>query len=135
MKLFVADDVGDAVRAEAARVFQIIIDKIEAVKTPPKITWVKPAAWHMTLRFIGEENGAAVPELCERLAPPVAMTPFEVEWRGVGAFPSPRHPHALAEGDLRRWPVGRARWWTGSLSIAASCPTGGRTILIWSVRH
>ena len=94
-RVFVAIDVGDAVRAEAARVIQVITNKIDAVKTPPKITWVKPAALHVTLRFIGEVDEAALPALCQQLAPPFAMAPFEVEWRGVGAFPSSRHPRAL----------------------------------------
>ncbi len=95
MRLFVAVDVGDAVRAEAARVIQAISDRIAAVRTPPKITWVKPAALHVTLRFIGEVDDAAVPSLCERLAPPFALAPFAVEWRGLGAFPSARQPRAL----------------------------------------
>ena len=95
MRLFVAVDVGDAVRAEAARVIQAITNQIEAAKTPPRITWVKPAALHVTIRFIGEVEEAAVPELCERLAPPLAMAPFDVTWRGIGTFPSSRHPRAL----------------------------------------
>ena len=94
-RVFVAIDVGAAVRTEAARVIQVITNKIDAVKTPPKITWVKPAALHVTLRFIGEVAEAALPALCQQLAPPFAMAPFEVEWRGVGTFPSPRHPRAL----------------------------------------
>jgi 2'-5' RNA ligase len=95
MRTFLAIDVGDAVRAEAARVIQALSVKIEAVTTPPKVVWVKPAALHLTLRFIGEIDEAAVPDLCERLAPPIAMAPFDVEWRGIGAFPSTRHPRSL----------------------------------------
>lgn len=95
MRVFVAIDVGDVVRAEAARVIQAISAKVEAVKTPPKITWVKPEGLHLTLRFIGEVADEEVPALCERLAPPVAMAPFEVEWRGLGVFPSARQPRAL----------------------------------------
>lgn len=95
MRLFAAIDVGEAVRAEAARVIKVISDRIEAVATPPKVTWVKPAALHVTVRFIGEVADAEVPALCERMAPPVQMAPFELEWRGVGAFPSPRQPRAL----------------------------------------
>jgi 2'-5' RNA ligase len=95
MRVFVAIDVGDAVRAEAARVIRVISEKVEAAKAPPKITWVKPAALHVTLRFIGEVDDASVPALCEQLAPPIAMPPFEVTWRGLGAFPSPRNPRAL----------------------------------------
>ena len=94
-RVFVAIDVGDAVRAEAARVIQVITNKIDAVKTPPKVTWVKPSALHVTLRFIGEVDEAVLPALCQQLAPPFEMAPFEVEWRGIGAFPSPRHPRAL----------------------------------------
>jgi RNA 2',3'-cyclic 3'-phosphodiesterase len=98
MRVFVAIDVGDAVRAEAARVIQVISDNIEAAKTPPRITWVKPAALHVTLRFIGEVDDAAVPALCAQLAAPIEMAPFDVSWRGVGAFPSPRNPRALWMG-------------------------------------
>ncbi len=94
-RVFVAVDVGDAVRAEAARVIQAISGRIEAVKTPPKVIWVKPQALHVTIRFIGEIDEAALPGLCQRLSGPIAMPPFEVEWRGLGAFPSPRHPRAL----------------------------------------
>lgn len=94
-RVFVAIDVGDAVRAEAARVIQVITNRLDAVKTPPKITWVRPTALHVTLRFIGEVDEAALPALCQQLAPPFEMAPFEVEWRGIGAFPSPRHPRAL----------------------------------------
>jgi 2'-5' RNA ligase len=94
-RVFVAIDVGAAVRTEAARVIEVITNKIDALKTPPKITWIKPAALHVTLRFIGEVDEAVLPALCQQLAPPFAMAPFEVEWRGVGTFPSPRHPRAL----------------------------------------
>lgn len=94
-RVFVAIDVGDEVRAEAARVIQVITNRLDAVKTPPKITWVKPTALHVTLRFIGEVDEAALPALCQQLAPPFEMAPFVVEWRGLGAFPSPRHPRAL----------------------------------------
>lgn len=94
-RVFVAVDVGDAVRAEAARVIQAISGKLDAMKTPPKVTWVKPAALHVTLRFIGEVDEAALPDLCARLKGPIPIPPFEVEWRGLGAFPSARHPRAL----------------------------------------
>jgi 2'-5' RNA ligase len=95
MRLFVAIDVGDALRAEAARVIRAIGDRIEAAKSPPKIAWVKPAALHVTLKFLGEVDEADLPGVRARLQPPLALAPFEVEWRGIGAFPSARHPRAL----------------------------------------
>jgi len=69
-EVFVGVDVGDAVRAEASRVIQAISGRIEAVEVPPKVTWVKPEALHVTLRFIGEVDEAMLPDLCARLAAP-----------------------------------------------------------------
>lgn len=100
-RLFIAIDVGDAVRAEVTRVIAQLGGKLEAVKTPPKVTWVKPAALHMTLRFLGETEDAEAARVVEALTPPIAVAPFDVEWRGLGAFPSQRHPRALWMGVVR----------------------------------
>ncbi|OFW43091.1 MAG: 2'-5' RNA ligase [Acidobacteria bacterium RIFCSPLOWO2_12_FULL_67_14b] len=100
-RLFVAIDVGDAVRAEVARVVAEIGAKLEAAKRPPKVTWVKPAALHITLKFLGETSAEEAARVCELLAPPFRTEPFEIEWRGIGAFPSPRHPRALWMGVIR----------------------------------
>jgi 2'-5' RNA ligase len=95
MRVFVAVDVGDAVRREVTRVVTTLTGKLEAVKTPPKVAWVKPNALHVTVRFIGEIEQPEVERLQELLAPPIAIAPFELEWRGVGTFPSNKHPRAL----------------------------------------
>jgi 2'-5' RNA ligase len=100
MKLFVAVDVGETVRREVTRVVTTLTGKLEAAKTPPKVTWVKPAALHVTIRFLGEVEEREVERLLDLLAPPIAMTPFELEWRGVGAFPSNKHPRALWLGVI-----------------------------------
>jgi len=94
-RVFVAVDVGDAVRREVMRVVSVLTGKLEAVKTPPKVVWVKPAALHVTIRFIGEVEAAEVERLRELLAPPIAVAPFEITWRGIGAFPSAKNPRAL----------------------------------------
>src|SRR4029079_13960772 len=44
---------------------------------------------------IGEIEQPEVERLQELLAPPNAIPPFELEWRGVGTFPSNKHPRAL----------------------------------------
>jgi 2'-5' RNA ligase len=100
-RLFVAIDVGDAVRAEVTRVVAEISGKLEAVKTPPKVTWVKPATLHVTFRFLGEIDEVEASRLCDVLAPPIPVPPFDIEWRGLGAFPSARHPRALWMGVIR----------------------------------
>jgi RNA 2',3'-cyclic 3'-phosphodiesterase len=101
MRVFVAVDVGDEVRREVTRVIASLTGKLEAVKKPPKITWVKPAALHVTIRFIGDIEQPEVERLQELLKPSIAIEPFELEWRGIGTFPSPRHPRALWLGVVR----------------------------------
>lgn len=100
-RLFIAIDVGDAVRADVTRVIAELGAKLEAVKTPPKVTWVKPAALHLTLRFLGETDDAEAARVRHALTPAIAIPPFDVEWRGLGAFPSPRQPRALWMGVIR----------------------------------
>ena len=110
MRVFVAVDVGDAVRREVTRVVSTLTGKLEAVKTPPKVVWVKPAALHVTVRFLGEIEPADVERLQEVLAPPIPIAPFEIEWRGIGTFPSNKHPRALWIGVVeRRRAAGAAR--------------------------
>jgi 2'-5' RNA ligase len=99
-RVFVAVDIGDDVRREVTRVVNTLTGKLEAVKTPPKVVWVKPAALHVTIRFIGEVEAPEVERLQELLAPPIAVAPFELSWRGVGTFPSAKHPRALWLGVI-----------------------------------
>jgi 2'-5' RNA ligase len=101
MRVFVAVDVGDAVRREVTRVVATLTGKLEATKTPPKVVWVKPAALHVTIKFIGEIDEAEAERLQALLAPPMAIAPFALEWRGIGTFPSNKHPRALWLGVAR----------------------------------
>ena len=100
MRVFVAVDIGDAMRREAQRVIAALTMRLEQVKEPPKVVWVKPAALHVTIRFLGEVDEAEVERLTPVLAPPIPIAPFDVSWRGIGAFPSPRHPRALWLGVI-----------------------------------
>lgn len=100
-RLFVAIDVGDAVRTEVTRVIAEISATLEAAKHPPKVAWVKPAALHVTLKFLGEVDAVEAARVRDLLAAPILIPPFEIEWRGIGVFPSVRHPRALWMGVIR----------------------------------
>ena len=95
MRLFVAVDVGDAVRDEVGRVVSLMNEAVAAANVPPRVTWVARVAVHLTLSFLGEVAEPDVVDLLKRLADPMKVEPFEVEWHGLGAFPSPRHPRTL----------------------------------------
>ena len=99
-RVFVAVDAGEAVRREVTRVVAALTGKLEAAKTPPKVVWVRPAALHVTIRFIGEVEPAEVERLQELLAPPIPIAPFELQWRGVGTFPNNKQPRALWLGVI-----------------------------------
>jgi 2'-5' RNA ligase len=103
-RLFVAVDVGDTVRREASRVIAMLTGKLEAVKKPPKVTWVKPAGMHVTIKFLGEVDEADVGRLHTLMAPPMAIAPFEILWRGIGTFPHSKHPRALWLGVINGGP-------------------------------
>ena len=90
-----AVDVGEAVRREAARVIAALTGRLEAVKKPPKVTWVKPSAMHVTIKFIGEVEPDRADTLAALLEPPFRIKPFDVQWRGIGTFPNNKHPRAL----------------------------------------
>lgn len=95
MRVFIAVDVGDAVRREVTRVVTTLTGKLEAVKTPPKLVWVKPSALHVTIKFLGEIEQPEVERIQALLMPPIPISPFEIAWRGIGTFPNNKHPRAL----------------------------------------
>lgn len=99
-RLFVGVDIGDAMRREAQRVISALTVKLEQVKEPPKVAWVRPEALHVTIRFLGEVDEPDVERLMGLIAPPIRIAPFEVSWRGIGAFPSNRNPRALWLGVI-----------------------------------
>ena len=88
--------------------------KLEAAKTPPKVVWVKPAALHVTIKFLGEVEPDEVERLKPLLAPPIAVAPFEIAWRGIGTFPNNHHPRAL---------------WLGVINGAAQLAAGNAELL------
>lgn len=100
MRVFVAVDIGDDVRREVTRVVTTLTAKLEAVKKPPKVAWVRPNALHVTIKFLGEREDADVERIKSLLAPPIPVAPFQLDWRGIGTFPSHRHPRALWLGVI-----------------------------------
>lgn len=96
MRLFAAVDVGDEVRTVAAAARHLIEARLSRIhEHAPRIVWVKPEGLHLTLRFFGEQPDDRVPDIVSGIERPFDQPPFAVEWRGLGAYPSPRQPRAL----------------------------------------
>lgn len=60
----------------------------------PGARWLARENYHLTLRFLGDVDEAAVPVLTEALAR-VTMRPLRVELDAVGVFPSLRRPRVF----------------------------------------
>jgi 2'-5' RNA ligase len=87
-----------------------IADEIQAMKRPiadggTKVAWVPAANLHVTLKFLGDMRIETAQAIKASLARGLAgRTPFELEVRGMGAFPSVTHPRVLWAG-LRDQPA------------------------------
>ncbi|HYB94791.1 MAG TPA: RNA 2',3'-cyclic phosphodiesterase [Vicinamibacterales bacterium] len=97
-RLFVAIDIGEEVRRQVSRVISTLAASLEGATRPPKVAWVKPNALHVTIKFLGEVDRPDIERVQALLSPPIAVAPFEIEWRGLGTFPNNRHPRALWVG-------------------------------------
>jgi 2'-5' RNA ligase len=81
MRLFIALDIDDDIRARIAR----FVDGVNAFV--PDARWAKPESLHITLKFIGEQPEAAVEEIKQALSA-VRATTSEIYFRGYGFFPT-----------------------------------------------
>ena len=79
MRLFVAVDMDPNIRSA--------VEKIQRQLEEPGLNVVEPQNLHLTLKFLGEVEEGQVRGIEERLAG-IKIAPFEVEYTGVGAFPS-----------------------------------------------
>ena len=81
MRLFIALDIDDDIRARIAR----FVDGVNAFV--PDARWAKAESLHITLKFIGEQPEAAVEKIKQALSA-VRATTSEIYFRGYGFFPS-----------------------------------------------
>lgn len=63
----------------------------------PGARWVEPERMHLTLRFIGEVNGAQADDIADALDT-IHMPDFDLELRGLGTFTEKRGPAVLWAG-------------------------------------
>lgn len=94
MRLFIAVELERELRERAATIAERIAREL-GPSAHRGISWVRPDRMHLTIRFLGEVDQAAVPELRTRLAAPVAVPAFRLTVSGVGAFPPSGPPRVI----------------------------------------
>ncbi|HME34097.1 MAG TPA: RNA 2',3'-cyclic phosphodiesterase [Candidatus Sulfotelmatobacter sp.] len=88
MRLFIALDIDDAIRARIARF-------VEGVSGfAPDARWVRPESLHVTLKFIGEQPESAVEAIKQALSS-MQASGSEIHCRGYGFFPTAKSPRVF----------------------------------------
>ena len=90
LRTFVALLLPDRVRAGLAAVSSELRAQTRG------LTWVAPDNLHLTLRFLGEVDAAALERVRDAVAvAAAAVAPFSVNLGGLGGFPTGRAPRVL----------------------------------------
>jgi 2'-5' RNA ligase len=94
IRTFVAVEAGLPSRSEGEQFIR------EVLATPIKVSWVQPENRHLTLKFLGDVALNDTYDVCQAVQRAVeGIEPFEMEVRGIGAFPDARRPRTLWMGS------------------------------------
>lgn len=90
VRTFVAVEIDEAIRQAAGKL-------VEELRTASaEVGWVAPHNMHLTVKFLGDVAADQIPQVCDTVAQAVAgVEPFDLEIRGVGAFPNAARPRTL----------------------------------------
>lgn len=88
MRLFIAVEVSDAVRAQMRHVRSVVEQRLLHARGRPRLTWVSPGVAHCTIQFLGEVDEPLAGEIRHGLELPLPLAPFEATWDHAGVFPA-----------------------------------------------
>lgn len=97
MRLFVALEIPADVRDE----FAALISELRAADSSfskSRARWVRPENLHVTLKFIGHVDASKVDPIRAALAEVRFEAPVEMQFRGLGFFPSAKRPRVFWAG-------------------------------------
>lgn len=92
MRLFVALEIPSTVRDNLAD----LLKSLRAVS--PQTRWVRPENLHVTLKFIGEVPETKLAPIRATLAQVRSDQSVTLDFRGLGFFPSEKHPRVFWAG-------------------------------------
>ena len=90
IRTFVAVEIGEAIRRAAAG----LVEEMRAASA--EVTWVAPHNMHLTVKFLGDVAAEGIPQVSATVAEAIAdVRAFDLEVRGVGAFPNVSRPRTI----------------------------------------
>ena len=99
MRLFVAIDIDDDTRRQLAAARDAIRAVVDRARVPPRVTWVKAEAAHVTVRFIGETPDHTSRAIEQAIAHPFETAPFDIRWERLATFRGRRGPSVIWIGS------------------------------------
>ncbi len=95
VRTFVAIEASGDICSRAVK----LVDRLKSA--PARARWTDPPL-HFTLKFLGDVEMLQIPEVCQIVADAVEdLRAFDLEVRGVGAFPDPSRPRTVWIGTGR----------------------------------
>ncbi|MCU0879638.1 MAG: RNA 2',3'-cyclic phosphodiesterase [Pirellulaceae bacterium] len=90
LRTFIAVELSSSVTARAGE----LIHRLRVAAA--QVNWVRTQQMHLTLKFLGDVPDVDTPDIC-RVTSEVAaqFEPFEITFRGAGAFPTAEHPRTI----------------------------------------
>jgi len=92
IRTFIAIDISDEVRSNLKKLSADLKSRVRDVR------WVRVEGIHLTLKFLGYVSEKVIPSLKEVMREAAQTTPFEMEVKGLGAFPNARRPRVIWVG-------------------------------------
>jgi len=92
VRLFVAVEIDDAVRAAAARTIDELRHRLERYG---RAKWISPANMHLTVRFIGHVADDRAPLVLDALRSETLVSAFDLTTGHCGAFPPAGAPRVV----------------------------------------
>lgn len=92
MRLFVALQIP----SEVGKTLAALLAELCAISREPR--WVRPENLHVTLKFLGEVTDTKFDSLRVALTQVRSPQPVTVEFRGLGFFPTEKHPRVFWAG-------------------------------------
>lgn len=108
IRAFLAIELPHDVRSALVTIQQDLKRQLErTVAAPVRISWVRPASMHLTLRFLGDMPEELIEPLQVAIHLAVSVhQPIHLPLERLGTFPRPQQPRVLWAGPSESWEQG-----------------------------